>query len=229
MWHFLLWGIALALLIIGITAVYIRFDRKRWRTKIPEYDFFAEKTGAVVIFIIIWLLSPLCYEFSGWPESIPVTFASDGKVIEHPYGVFTIGLKGKFSNIPRGKVDIYYLPSVTLLTDNPKVRTINHSISVRLADPAKFYNSAPNRKMLHWGKRSGFQPDGTSSTEEQIGLAILNRVYDFNNAHSRDLAQLFNPLEAAQQKAYRALLTEFLGAPLANDGLVITEASFGVR
>ncbi|MEK7641844.1 MAG: hypothetical protein AAB365_02510 [Patescibacteria group bacterium] len=180
-----------------------------------------------VLCVITWVVTPLIYEFAKY-EYIPVTLDKEGRIVLHPYGVFTLGLGGKYSNLPRGDISPWRLPTVSLLTDNPKVRTLDHHVSVRVTNAQVFYGADPSR--ISMNERSGGPTTTTTENciDRNVELVLQRIFYDLNNTHSKDLAQFFNPLDATQQDSYRKLMEEYLNPLLAQNGLVVTKATFGI-
>lgn len=205
-------------LAFGLLCVVARWAANRGKERV---------THEVVILTVLCALviSPIVYEFSGNPNTVVVSF-KDGRVTEHPWGMFTVPFVTRFSNLPKGNVTVWDAPSVTILTENPKVRTLTHFISVVVSDPQTFYGSNPDRMRI---QDSGLASMEDLSVQSEIKRTVEKSIYDFNNAHSKELVGFFNPLEPDQQRAYRKLIHSYLDRPLAKEGLEISDASFNIR
>lgn len=93
------------------------------------------------------ILSPFYYEYSGWPSSVPVTFTESGKVIKHPYGLFTNPFGAEFSNLPYGGVnDVHVLCDVKIIKDRRGVVSLSYRGSAVIVSPEKFYAQKERRR-----------------------------------------------------------------------------------
>ena len=176
-----------------------------------------------------WLFTPFVYEFSGWPTSTPITFTTDGHIVKHPWGMFTTHLDGRFSNLPnaRSSAWIKNIPSVTLLTENPKVRKIQPSIMLELTDYETFFRVDDRQRELHMSY--GISVSEESLFSRKIAWIVRNEMYNFNNAHSKEMAKFFNPLNEDQQREYEALVKSDLEPVLAKDGVVVRKVLFSIE
>jgi hypothetical protein len=55
---------------------------------------------------------------------------------------------------------------------------------------------------------------------------VQSLLYDFNEAHSKELAELFNPHEEEQQRRFKSLIRGFLDPKLEGRGLFLMESGF---
>ncbi len=175
--------------------------------------------------MLFWI-SAIIYEF-GSDKFIPVTFDEKGNVIKHNQKVLKLGLDGKYSNLPLGIITTENLPSVSLLTQNPKVRTLRHEISVRVIDANQLYFADTSRRHMHKPKYSSGATIHTS-IEKNIEHLVQKRLYDINNTYSIQLAQFFNPFNEEQQREYSMLIKNYLDPLLAKDGLIVHWAEFKI-
>jgi hypothetical protein len=237
MLHFLLFGLALALIPLLIINRVAAYERRRESFSVHYGPLW---WGAIKIvsaaLAVLWLSTPFYYEFSGWPDSVPVSFTPDEKMVKHPWGMFTTGLNGQYSNSPHPTDLALVTPTVTLVTENPKVRTLQHDISVVLTNAEIFFAADPRRRSRWWvysdesidklPPRTRFYEPGLNRV---LRVMWKSELYNFNNAHSRELGQLFNPLDSAQQAEYRRLLEQFLGPVLKSNGLAIVSTKFSFQ
>ncbi len=217
MFHYL----ALGLIVAIVYALFVKVVEKnhnicrQWLTV---------QRDTKILAIAAFVTAPFLYEFAG-PASVPVTLEK-GELVQHPWGVFTIGNSSSYSNMPTGEIGVENAPPVTVLTDNPKVRTISHGIVVKIQNPELFYMRDPERIKI---VRSVRYDNKGSGVHEHIELLVAQRLYDLNNFRSRDFSGLFNPLDPKQQEEYGRLIYEHLAPKLSEDGLVILRARFGIK
>lgn len=103
------------------------------------------------------------------------------------------------------------LPEVKMhaqpITVNPKVRKIDYTIETKLIDMQKYYDFTKNEK-------------------HSSHLFVKENLYDFNEQHSKELAELFNPLKDDQQKKFAILVGSYLNPHLEKIGLGVAKATF---
>jgi hypothetical protein len=194
-----------------------------------DEGFISIKTWAITV-LCFATVSPFIYEFPHQKETL-MSINLSGKVTAHPYGTFTLGSLDLYSNVPNKPISARHAPAVTLLTENPKVRKVQHNISVIIKDVEKFY-SVKSRQDIWAGNDQDieFREDMPVENITHCIQTLLNsHLYDFNNAHSKDLAKFYNPLDQSQQKDYLHLMFDCLDPILAQDGLEINSASFDIE
>src|SRR3989344_6276213 len=93
------------------------------------------------------------------------------------------------------------------ITTNPKVRNLNYSVGVSVGNtPEDFI--AWNRLKVNLQNWLEFQ------------------LYEFNEAHSRELAEFYNPASREHQLKFQSLLRAFLLPLIKDKGLYLTGSSF---
>lgn len=102
------------------------------------------------------------------------------------------------------------------ITANPKVRQMKYRISTKVSDSIAsmqlFYSFQKEKK--GWWEQSKF---------------LKRMLFNFNEEHSKDLAELFNPLEPTQQEKFTALVKGYLNPKLALVGLEVKETEFSLN
>lgn len=181
-----------------------------------------------LVTVLVWLALPFVYEFSGWPESVPVTFDKEGGVVQHSYGMFTVGLDGEYSNLPKKTFVKVEDMSVTILTDNPKVRKIKHHVVAELSNPNLFFKNE-TRRYIHDGT-SGVSGNGNAqSVMGEVVFIVKCEIYNFNNLNSREMTNFFNPLDRSQQHSYEVFIGTNLNQVLEKDGVAVRRAWFSIE
>ncbi|KKQ79917.1 MAG: hypothetical protein UT02_C0020G0012 [Parcubacteria group bacterium GW2011_GWC2_38_7] len=113
------------------------------------------------------------------------------------------------------------------ITDNPKVRDISYTVNPKIKDDRIFFEA--ERDCLFKGRVSYSWND-----DERTKACLIARVeyylYEFNNAHSKDLAKFFNPRDPAQVEAFDKLLRDNIEGPLLEHGISISKlTTFGIH
>lgn len=81
---------------------------------------------------------------------------------------------------------------VSPITDNPKVRTIEYTVNVEICEESIFI--------------SQFGEMSLAQQREQMNGVVQYALYEFNNSESKELAELYNPLNPHQTKAFNELI-----------------------
>lgn len=202
-----LFSIPLFLAVILLASVFL-FTKKRrlW------FDFTS------VVLAIVLLFSSLFYEFPGGDNDHPgfvVTIAKDGTTEVHRWGAFEIG-KSRVFNVPEKPI---VGSSVTPITDNPKARHITYQVAVEMVNPEIFFQSLTGRQ----------NKTGLEEVTKEIQEVVKYQLYEFNNAHSRELAELFNPLDPSQVEKLNQMLLPWLNGKIGQQGLAATSVIFEVE
>lgn len=180
------------------------------------------------------LTAPLYYEFSTIYNT-PVTF-ENGRAVVRPLGAFAWEFGSGFANLPTS-LPISVYGDVRSITPNPKVRELSYQLQVTISDLDRFFADAKNRRlgMSHTDKIYGtsfsqFSPgDPPRDINDRIGMTTLDLLYRFNDAHSKELAEFYNPLDAEQLRALKALVEPWVNERLAARGLRAELQSFTVK
>jgi hypothetical protein len=98
---------------------------------------------------------------------------------------------------------------VTPITENPKARPIAYEVHAKIADPAVFANAI--------GVDSDPEVNG-----KRLANAVAFQLYELNNAHSKDMAKFYNPLDDAQRVELGSLVTGFVNPRLVSKGIAVT-------
>ncbi|AKM78626.1 MAG: hypothetical protein UX49_C0005G0028 [Candidatus Wolfebacteria bacterium GW2011_GWC2_46_275] len=200
-----------------------------WATKKPRV-----KTCAKYMIFASFgtiFLSPVYYEFPG-SDSTVVTFEG-AKAIKHPFGAFCWEWS-EYSNLPTGAINVS--SGVTFLTENPKVRHLKYRVGSQISDPELFYRNKGRRiHSSEMDSNSGgadtrtFIHSSGYSVKNETQAIVASQLFEFNNRFSKQLAQLYNPLEANQQREFRSLIEPWLNAQLAKDGIAVVVGNFSIE
>lgn len=109
------------------------------------------------------------------------------------------------------------------ITENPKVRGLSYTITTQIRDPQKFVAE------MHLG-RIAVPSDLKDALLRGHHRSTEYVLYEFNNAHSKELAQFYNPLDEGQRTRLEALLRAHLDEKLASKGIKLDRlVSFSVE
>ncbi|MEK7575352.1 MAG: hypothetical protein AAB511_03955 [Patescibacteria group bacterium] len=101
--------------------------------------------------------------------------------------------------------------SVSPITENPKVMRIGYTIEIQ---------TVPNVSgFVRIWKEGGF-----TKAEKFVEM----QLFDFQFAHSRELAKFNNPLRSEQQNEFRKLVLEFLKPKIEDSGIKIRSINFNL-
>lgn len=156
------------------------------------------------------------YTESGTPLQPAIKLDQNGRVVD--VSRFLVLCVSNCTNVPRS---IRVSSRVFPITDNPKVRRIGYQITVEGKDWQKFFDTIGDKES--W--------DGESANSIAMEERVRFLLYEFNNAHSKELANFYNPLDPKQVVDLQALLAYFLNTPetLGRNGLeMIKLDSFSV-
>jgi len=177
----------------------------------------------IIILLIVVLSFPFYLEIStdGYPV---VTFEND-EINVHEWGTF-IWEWEDFANVPvdkglfrrsDGVIGGYSIGnSVTVRTENPKVRKISYSI-IFYIDSLELFYSDKTRRFKH-------AKDALAFIKKTVG----SYLYDFNNEQLRKLEQFYNPLRDEQQVAFKQLLETWVNQHLEDTGIKIIANDFSI-
>ncbi len=115
------------------------------------------------------------------------------------------------------------------VTSNPKVRDIICQLQLKVMEETV----AGFQRVIHFAGEDKFgraylsQP---SYCESGLGWgdAVKSLLYDFIEVHSRDLAELYNPLNKEHQERFARLVHGFFDQRLAESGLTIESCTFSL-
>lgn len=186
---------------------------------------------SLILLFITTVASPLYYEYPNYGLSKVVTFDGD-KVIEHPFGTFVSEFSNDYSNVPIGTSLIR--SGATFTTENPKVRHLQYLVAAEIVDMEAFFKERHRRHNPGDNKENNASYVDTkdlvagacTTVKEEIVDLVAYQLVEFNNHFSKQLAQFYNPLDHAQQREFQALLTAYLNAGLAKDGIMVKAQSF---
>lgn len=121
--------------------------------------------------------------------------------------------------------------SVTVhpMTGNPKVRNITCKLILKVKEMScenlqVLFDFLHLHEMWRVGRDYGSKYLG--KTEVVWEDPVQSMLYDFCNAHSRELSELFNPMRKEQQEQFQKLVHVYFDPLLANSGLEIKSCSF---
>lgn len=185
--------------------------------------------AAAVTVLAAGIFSPLYFEYSNYPFSVPVTF-KNGSVVRHPYGVFCVTGCG---NLLVESVKV--TGNVFALTENPKVRRVGFYVSARVVDADKFF-VAPIPK--HFASTTTPPPHGyyplnmdygyIENDSKEVAKLVSAKLFDFKSQYSKDLVTFDNPLDEQQNQRMKRLFESVVNPELEPYGIAITLDRFTV-
>lgn len=211
MWTFLWLVCVFVALLLGV-GLLVDLDGIKKFSKITNGRLAASVLGLI-------LVSPIFYEYP--PYGGIIAIERDGKTVVKKGGTF-VWEWGKFANIPANSVAgaVSQSSVLTVLTDNPKSRTFYYALSAYVVNPVVFLNNNPNR----WERWS---------VEDSKYYNVRNLVkywcYEFNEANSRKVAQLYNPDDPNQQKQFADLLESWMNERLEKEGIEVKSGGFTIQ
>jgi len=106
--------------------------------------------------------------------------------------------------------------SVTPITDNPKARKITYSV-LGMIDPDVYFSLGS----------TGFKD--YEGTAKSVNERIQYQLYELNNAHSKELAEFYNPLNPGQQELFKKLVNDFMNERLEGTGISVLCTGFQIE
>lgn len=184
-----------------------RWGKDSWKTKVCM----ALATGAIMSVFFGLALSPGYYEFPGWPCKV-VVVQNDGSLVNKPWGAW----ESEYPvSIPiNGNAIASVQSEVTPITDNPKIRTLRYELKTELVSPEKFFKAKPER--------------AKAGLENALNELAEYWAYEFNNQHSKQVAEFYNPRDPAQQEKFNALVETFINERTEPQGLKVKCAGFSL-
>jgi hypothetical protein len=181
------------------------------------------------------VISPGYYEFpSGiWPiyQSDIYTLEKEG-LIRHPWGTWE---KNSPISIPRGPISAdgffangksYPSGKVTILTENPKVRTFRYSVTpLGIVDPKAYVLTRSRWK--HGGMGEGHSIGG-AEVYDHVRSVLAYLYYEFQEKHSKELAKFYNPNDEGQQQASIAFAQKWFSDEFAKMGVKVQASAFSI-
>jgi len=187
----------------------------------------------------VLLLSPLYYEFPGYPLTSVVSFEGQ-KVLRHPFGKFHWEWFGGISNLPSSAFKV--TSRVSPVTNNPKVKGIEYCINASIADPERFYADEKRRLKYgvgfgeskgtseYFGTGYGFEArDKNLDVDNVLGRLVTFQMFELNELHSAELGQFFNPLDPTQVAGMKKFVEDWLNERLEKDGIEVTFQYFSIN
>lgn len=205
---------AFSWLMCVIIAVFFGLDTK-FRKKLSKI---ANLSLASVLGLL--LFSPLFCEYPSYGGVVAIE--RDGKTVVKKGGAF-VWEWDKFANVPANSVAgaIVQDSALTVLTDNPKSRTFRYKLSAYVVDPVTFLDGNHPNRWARW------------SIEDSKYYNVRNLIkywcYEFNEANSRKVAQLYNPEDQSQQKQFVDLLEPWMNEKLKKEGIEVKSGGFTIR
>ncbi len=113
------------------------------------------------------------------------------------------------------------------ITDNPKVRSLKYSISVKSYESPEAL-IALESVVGKYTYAMGIDPTTNSDEKAKITNKIRFLLFEFNEKKSKDLATLYNPLDDAQQARFKAMVKESIGTQLTGIGCYLDYVAFDI-
>lgn len=188
------------------------------------------------VFALLLVLSPLYYEFPNTGESRVATY-EDGKIIYHPYGTFCWEFPaGKCFNVPIGKA-AGIISGANPLTNNPKIRSVQYKIAVKIFNPEIFYSDFKRRKLSTATSASciTYNTSATSVSYEDAKLSgemhkiVSYWIFEFNESFSQQIGEFYNPNDEEQKRRFGILIEKYINPKIASEGLMIEFQLFTIN
>lgn len=114
--------------------------------------------------------------------------------------------------------------SVSPITPNPKVRTIKYVVNVA----AHIVSLEAFRRFLTYTKNEFHLTEAPDDIARYVGEHVKFWLYEFNNAHSKEIGDFYNPMDPSQQKMFLELVSGFLDEKLQHLEIVVQSATFNI-
>ena len=171
--------------------------------------------GSIVIIVIFGGFLQILTSSTPSSGDIAVILDKDGHVVastEH-----MIWLKPGQTTISLARAT-HAKASVQPITDNPKVRRLEMTLDSEIIDAKKFVEANHiTPKTLCESKADGHEADHGPACQQRD--AVLFQLYEFMNAHSRELSRFYNPYDPKQTLELENMLHANLDEPLAAKGI----------
>ncbi len=216
------YGAALIALSIALVLTVIAF-RKSWFTSVSRT--YPRATYLVGLFIVTSLVieaailalftDQTTWELGGAQAFIAKDRSKAGDAIPIWRAVWKFDKRYKDYEMVALNRKFSVNASLHPITNNPKVRDLNYSVTIEL--------EGTSEAALLWTKSM------ESSRADNGRVWLKYHLNEFSETYSRELSVLYNPLDANQQTAFRALLETFMQPRLQNTGARITESRFYLK
>ena len=181
------------------------------------------------------------FEFPGNGKRSIVVTIRDGKITEHPYGLFAWEWDSTVVNMPARPIAV--TSSVTMITQNPKVRKLTYRVLVSIMDPKTFYHD-PNRVVNGAGNITQYdnaenpyvynahdfsyssQAAGATNIMAKIMAHYMNQ---FNDSYSKELSEYSDPTDMYQNMTFRERLEMYLQERAMKEGLSVAVEGFRIE
>lgn len=194
-------------------------------------------TVTLAVIAVGIVLSPIYYEFPG-TEYTPATY-ENGRIVYHPFGLFCLEAGSQCFNVPmddEARDPVRVVGGIKFITLNPKIRELSYGLRVSLENPERFFADPQRRQLKILGSTRlvvyDYNTDIRLNRGEYhnwMGEQVLSLTYEFNNAHSRDLEEFYNPLDGEQQAKFNKLVEPWFNERLAEYGLSAKSSGFSIR
>ncbi|MFH0815150.1 MAG: hypothetical protein V1902_03700 [Candidatus Falkowbacteria bacterium] len=222
--------LALGAIVLGCKVA--NADRVRRGRRVQQ--FIALGFMVCCLLTVALLFAPLVVEFNGegwqsdsWQSDIGratnpfaarlATLDEQGKVVD-----VNVPLAWNYDNCVNYTASPKPISTVVKpITENPKVREVHYTVAFEEVDVKKFVEAVV-----------AMAPYDGQMSHEQFEARYLRLVklvvYDFNDAHSKELSEFYNPLRTEQQAAFLDLLKKYLDPKLAEVGLAVKAVTWDV-
>lgn len=179
---------------------------KKW----PKYRY--AKIAALTFTIALTAIpafSQLYFEFPR--DTCLVGMDTQGNLHQYRYGHLESSDIVAYASMPHTDTA---QSSVTVVTNNPKVRNISFSGVARLTDYAKFCGQ--------------MSPEQFAQTNMQglMHTRVESALCEFTEHHSKELATFYNPYDSTQQEQFRAIVANYMNQSL--DGIDFQPSRFKI-
>lgn len=182
-----------ALIVLSGSLALVTFLKKKTKRTNPLISFFSTTTVTALVLMLF------AVGFNRWIPGETMLITSTGEV----KGVFPertsiwrwdSRLDGT-EWVSYAKRDESVRMSVSPITENPKVRGLTYEVTVEILGSSESYlvlqEVTEGKGIRHW---------------------LKDQLFEFNEAHSRDLAKFYNPLDEDQQDEFEEMVRSFLSS-----------------
>lgn len=210
--------------ILGFGFVQTGIDKLGERFELPKRITGPAEYIALGLFALTFIgvaASPLYYEFPTTSGDL-YSIADDGTLTKHTFGTFEDGKTLAYLkeiDIKKWGDEYQRLSSVAIVTENPKVRRISYTARAHITDARTFLSVRENR-------------DTSANWDNRLNHAVTSKLefceYEFNNAHSKEIAGFYNPRDSEQVRRFQELVGGYLNECLSGAGISAFVVSFDI-
>ncbi len=112
------------------------------------------------------------------------------------------------------------------ITTNPKVRDLRYVVHIQVKENPQARLSFLKTCVAFGSTKGTLDGSGNHVAPPGLTAYLTYHLYEFNEAKSKELAELYNPLDANQQSRFAAMVVNFLSETLSRAGCEVVSAGF---